>query len=191
MCRWTWRFRLEPKRQTVCDDRTNNRWSSGWRKAWISLPVHPRCGEEISIWRHHGPESVWAETSDGRLMILPIAWTSAMPWAPTREESGRPVLLALDALVALGAWVAARRRAEGVSSTCQEVGHFDKSMQKQCPDGGTPIGAGFDGRDEPADADRGGRPGERGGAAAVVEQASPPGPGGFRSRRAKQGARGS
>jgi hypothetical protein len=143
------------------------RTATPWRSAKITLAVHPRCGEQVAVWRGHGPGAVWAELSDGSLTILPTAWTDLEPRSATPEAGGK---LALEALVQLARWVAARRAApEGR----QEVGHFDKRMQKSLPDGRPADEAGI------ADAGEGrvavGERGERGaGAAAVVEQAGPP-----------------
>jgi hypothetical protein len=72
------------------------------------LPVHPLCGARLDIVARYGHHTLRVEQSDGRLRLLPVAWTDLMPRPAALVVDGRPVRLAPEALRQLGAWVAAR-----------------------------------------------------------------------------------
>jgi hypothetical protein len=146
----------------------------------VTLLVHPRYGEEIAVLSTYGRRAVWAETSDGRLRLLPIAWTSLHPRGEPLALGGQPVRLAPQALLELAAWVVARvldARGDG-----QEVGHFDKSSENRGSDGSTSDGtAGGAARGDGERSSPGSEP-----AAAVVGEVGSP----SARRRAQRSARG-
>ena len=74
----------------------------------MTLAVHPRFGEEISVLAAYGRGAVQVETPDGRLRLLPLAWTDLHPRPDPLTVEGRSVRLAPEALLALSAWVRAR-----------------------------------------------------------------------------------
>ena len=55
-----------------------------------------------------GRDAVRVETVDGKLILVPLAWTSMRPRPSPLELKGQSVRLAADALRELAAWVAAR-----------------------------------------------------------------------------------
>jgi hypothetical protein len=138
----------------------------------VDLAVHPRYGEELTIVSAHGRNGVWAETSDGQLRVLPIAWTTLQPRASALVLGERQVRLAPDALRQLAHWVATRACGLGVDG---EVGQFDKYMMNPAPDGCGSEGRTIEGierrREDVAVGD-----GERcsSGSAAVVGEAGSP-----------------
>jgi hypothetical protein len=112
-----------------------SRSSNVCRSANVTLLVHPRYGEEIVVLSTYGRGAVWAETSDGGLRLLPIAWTSLHPRGEPLAFGAQPVRLAPEALLELAGWVVARlldARGDG-----QEVGHFGKCGEDRVPDGST------------------------------------------------------
>jgi hypothetical protein len=72
------------------------------------LPVHPLCGARLDIVARYGRHTLRVEQADGRLRLLPVAWTDLMPRPAALVVDGHPVRLAPEALRQLGAWVAAR-----------------------------------------------------------------------------------
>ena len=56
----------------------------------------------------YGRHSVRAETGDGVLIQLPLAWTTLIPRPDPLELQGQAVRLAPEALYELAKWVAAR-----------------------------------------------------------------------------------
>jgi len=71
--------------------------------------VHPLCGEEIAVGRDYGPDAVWAELPDGRLTILPRAWTSLdLRPAELAVEGYAALRLGLQVALDLARWVAVR-----------------------------------------------------------------------------------
>ena len=74
----------------------------------MTLAVHPLFGQELAVRSSYGPDAVWVETTDGKLRLLPLAWTSLVPRRESLEIDGQVVRLAPEALLDLAAWVAAR-----------------------------------------------------------------------------------
>jgi hypothetical protein len=74
----------------------------------VTLAVHPLFGRELAVHSSYGPEAVWAETRDGKLRLLPLAWTSLRPRGEPLVHKGQAVRLAPEALLELAAWVGAR-----------------------------------------------------------------------------------
>jgi len=58
---------------------------------------------------NYGRHAVRAETVDGKLIQVPLAWTSMCPRPDPLRFRGQPVRLAADALREMVAWVAARK----------------------------------------------------------------------------------
>lgn len=87
----------------------------------MTLRVHPLHGQTVEISRNHGPAAVWAETQDGRLTILPMAWLDTVRRVTPDCEPGA-AKLAIEALAQLARWVEARKEAMS-SQDCREVGH--------------------------------------------------------------------
>lgn len=114
----------------------------------MTLAVHPLFGEEVSVVAMYGRHGVWAETSDGKLRLLPVAWTSLHPRREPLEMGGRSVRLSPEALGELSAWVSARLDVKRLDAV-------DPEDQKPCDDGDGPRA--------------------RADVAAVVGQAGPPG----------------
>ena len=148
----------------------------------------------------YGRDAVWVETSDGKLRLLPLAWTTLRPRPEPLAVEGRAVRLAPEALRELTAWVAARapepeasdggRIAAGGTTNegGQEVGHFDKHMQTRDPDGAPSDPAGGPARGGGGDVRAGARdPSRRDPPAAMVGQAGSPGAG--RRERQDRGKR--
>lgn len=104
----------------------------------MTLTVHPRFGEEIAVISPHGRNAVWAETSDGKARLLPIAWTTLRPRPEPLAFRERAVHLAPEALRELALWTAARA---GHAEPDAEVGHFDKRVENPGPDGSAVEGA--------------------------------------------------
>ena len=98
-------LRRSTKRSATSPTRT------GYRSATVTLRVHPRFGQRVRVRGGHGPAAVWAETEDGRLTILPVAWTDLTLTRPEVTVGGRPVRLCPEALRQLAQWVASRLEA--------------------------------------------------------------------------------
>lgn len=78
------------------------------RSARVTLAVHPLFGQELAVRSAHGPDGVRVETADGKLRLLPLAWTSLRPRGEPLAHEGQLVRLAPEALLELAAWVKAR-----------------------------------------------------------------------------------
>ncbi len=87
----------------------------------LTLAVHPRAGEGLTVLRRHGPDAVWVEHVDGLVSILPTAWTSLHPRGAPLSHDGAPVRLAPDAALALAAWVSARGAAPAPPPVADET----------------------------------------------------------------------
>jgi hypothetical protein len=111
----------------------------GTSPATITLDVHPRHGETVSIGRGYGPDSVWVELADGRLTVLPKRWTSLVPRPRAQTVGGTAVRLDLEAARALAAWVAARREPQG--GQVRKVDPGSDPGEKDCGHGGPESGA--------------------------------------------------
>jgi hypothetical protein len=72
------------------------------------LPIHPLYGARLEVVARYGRHALRVEQPDGRLRLLPVAWTDLVPRPAALVVEGRPVRLAPEALRQLGAWVAAR-----------------------------------------------------------------------------------
>jgi hypothetical protein len=137
----------------------------------ITLPIHPRFGEEVVIRRSHGAGIVLVETQEGGHLMVPLEWTELKPPAlPAAVHSARTVHLAPEPLRELAAWIGARE----AEKSSEEVGHFDKRGENRDPDGEQrPSDAFAAGKPQrSAAADRGEQRRQR--AAALVEQARSP-----------------
>ena len=95
--------------------------TTSWSRAKITLPVHPRFGEEVAVQWSYGARAVRIETDQQLRLIVPLAWTDLKPRLLPAEHIGRPVHLLSEALLELAAWVVARE--SGRDS--EEVGHRD------------------------------------------------------------------
>ncbi len=128
----------------------NKRTRTHWRKAKIVLQVHPLCGEKIFVGSHYGPDSVWAETPDGRLTIIPVCWTDLQPRRPELSIGSKIVCLDPDATKALVEFVQSRMAESGGSkkidtyqSTLREINGYDRNSRKiDCEPGAIPKGSG-------------------------------------------------
>jgi hypothetical protein len=101
-------------------------------RARITLPIHPRFGEEVVVQRSHGAGIVLVETQPAGHLMLPLEWTDLQPPAHLAAVySGRTVHFAPEALRELAAWIEAR----GAEKSSEEVGHFDKWGESGDPDG--------------------------------------------------------
>lgn len=89
--------------------------------AVLTFPIHPGFGSALTVLRHYGPDMVRVEDAEGREWIIPVAWTSLRPRTAPLSHGGVPVHLAPDAVLALAAWVAARRAPTG-----PELSEFDR-----------------------------------------------------------------
>jgi hypothetical protein len=89
----------------------------------VTLAIHPLCGEELTVIAAYGRSAVQAETAEGKLRLLSLAWTSLQPRPNPLAFEGHVVRLAPDALHALASWVAAR-------SGCQKLDLADREDQK-------------------------------------------------------------
>jgi hypothetical protein len=155
-------------------------------RAKITLPIHPRVGEEVVVRRSHGVGIVLIETQDGGHLMVPLEWTDLKPAALLVAVSGRTVRLAPEALRELAAWI----RDRGAEKGREEVGHFHKCGESRDSDGeqrrSGALTAGKPQRG--ATTDR--RQQRRQGAAALVEQARSPDAarrrGGERRKRGRQ-----
>ena len=144
-------------------------------RAKITLPIHPRVGEEVVVRRSHGAGIVLIETQDGGHLMVPLEWTDLKPVALLVAVSGRTVRLAPEALRELAAWI----RDRGAEKGREEVGHFHKRGESRDSDG----------EQRRLGALTAGKP-RRQGAAALVEQARSPDAarrrGGERRKRGRQ-----
>lgn len=86
----------------------------------------------------HGRNAVWAETSDGKARLIPIAWTTLRPRPEPLALRERAVHWAPEALRELALWTAARA---GHAEPDAELGHFDKGIDNRFPDGSAVEGA--------------------------------------------------
>jgi hypothetical protein len=125
--------------------------------ATIRLPVHPHYGERVAVVTRYGRHALRVEQPDGRLRLLPVAWTDLVPRPAALKLKGRPVRLAPEALRELGAWVAARISRGGSS---EKLDSADSDARKLKVDAAPTDGAAVhhhDGEGSP-----------------LVEQAGPP-----------------
>jgi hypothetical protein len=81
--------------------------------ATIRLPVHPLCGARLEVVARYGRHALRVEQPDGRLRLLPVAWTDRVSRPPALAVKSRPVRLAPAALREFSAWVAARINRHG------------------------------------------------------------------------------
>ena len=152
----------------------SDRTSKSWSPSRVTLRVHPLFDQPIEISRSYGPDAVWASTSDGRLTILPVAWTDRVPKLDVPTVCGKEVRLAPDSLAQLARWVAAKI----IGATDRRCKRLDSEIAGELPLNGD----GADGREaslgKAERATRDGRTNDGGGGAgpaAVVEQAGAPG----------------
>src|SRR5262249_49152122 len=115
----------------------------------------------------YGRHAIWAETSDGKLRLLPLAWTSLQPRPAPLALDGRPVRLDPAALREMAAWVVARRPARRFrdrEEVAMRIGEREKRGDGSAgpgPAGAEPAAA-VVGQAGPPDAARGGERRERG-----------------------------
>ncbi len=102
----------------------------------------------------YGRHAVWAETSDGKLRLLPRVWTTLQPRPEPLAAHGQAVRLAPEALRELAAWVSAR-------------------TDRARPDGGKKLASGIGGSEKVRDGEGGAGGGARSAAAVVGETRSP------------------
>ena len=93
--------------------------TTSWSRAKITLPVHPRFGEEVAVQWSYGARAVRIETDQHLRLIVPLAWTDLAPRLLAAEHNGRPLHLLPEGLLELAAWVEARVFGRG----SEEVGH--------------------------------------------------------------------
>jgi hypothetical protein len=77
----------------------------------ITLAIHPRHGQQVTVVQTHGHGALRVETQEGEHIIVAAAWTDWRPRARLPEVDGRMVLLMPEATKELAAYVAARRDA--------------------------------------------------------------------------------
>ena len=70
--------------------------------------MHPKFGEKIYVGAHYGPDAVWAETLDGRLTIIPVAWTDLQPRRPAISIGSKVVRLDSQTTKSLAEFVHSR-----------------------------------------------------------------------------------
>jgi hypothetical protein len=92
------------------------------------LPVHPLCGARFEVVARYG-RALRVEQPDGRLRLLPVAWTDLIPRPAAHVVKGRPVRLAPEVLRELRAGVAARTR-RGESPEKLDAGPADAPTLK-------------------------------------------------------------
>jgi hypothetical protein len=86
----------------------------------VTLAVHALCGEELIVTATYGRSAVRAETADGRIRLLPLAWTNLQPRPEPLAVEGRIVRLAPDALRSLASWIGARVHDQKLDLTDRE-----------------------------------------------------------------------
>lgn len=151
----------------------------------ITLPIHPKFGEEVVIRRSHGAGIVLVQTPGGAHHMVPLEWTDLNPAAlVTSVHSGRTVHLAPEALRELAAWIGAR----GAEKAGQEVGHFEKWGESRDSDGEQRASDAFNAGKPQRSAAADSQEQRRQPAAALVEQARSPDA--ARRRRGGAGRRG-
>jgi hypothetical protein len=151
-------------------------------RAKITLPIHPRFGEEVVIRRCHGVGIVLVETQGGaQHLLLPLEWTDLKaPAHFATVHSEQNVHLAPQALRELAAWI----EAQGAEKESKEVGHFDKWGESSDPDGERRPSDGSKAGKPRRSAAADGREQRHQPAAALVEQARSP----DAARRRRNGA---
>src|SRR5262249_30261652 len=114
-----------------------------------------------------GRHAVGAGPPDGRLRLLPLAWTSLQPRPAPLALDGRPVRLDPAALREMAAWVVARRPARRFrdrEEVAMRIGEREKRVDGSAwprPAGAEPAAAAV-GQAGPRDAAGGGERRERG-----------------------------
>jgi hypothetical protein len=61
---------------------TRQATTTSWSRAKITLPVHPRFGEEVAVQWSDGARAVRIETEQHLRLIVPLAWTDLKPGLP-------------------------------------------------------------------------------------------------------------
>ena len=153
---------------------TNNRTHIHWRKAKIALEVHPLFGEQIYVGASHGPDAVWAETSDGRLRIIPVAWTDLEPRRPALSLGQKRVRIDPRSARSLAAFVQSRiadaeksQKLDTPPSPLQSINGYNGNKITDSHASGSLTREEHDGAEA-------GRASARGEACPVVEQAGSP-----------------
>jgi hypothetical protein len=99
----------------------------------VTLAVHPLCGEELVVTAAYGRSAVRAETADGRIRLLPLAWTSLQPRPDPLAVEDRVVRLAPDALRSLASWIRARVDNQKLGLADREDHKRDDGVGKLAP----------------------------------------------------------
>jgi hypothetical protein len=89
-------------------------------------------GQELAVRSSYGPDIVQAETGEGELRLLPLAWTSLRPRRAPLDHLGQAVRLDPEALLELAAWVEARKgrsASAGSGKLAPEIGAGENRIQ--------------------------------------------------------------
>jgi hypothetical protein len=104
-----------------------------WSRAKITLAIHPRFGEEVTVQWTYGARAVRVETDQNRRFIMPTVWTDLKPRPSWGEHAGIVVHLDPWALHELAGWIEVRTKK--VDKESQRLAHVKKCHQTRHPDG--------------------------------------------------------
>jgi len=79
----------------------------------IVLAVHPWYGENVVVWQSFGDRAVWVERENGDRRIVPVSWTSLIPFVSSRLSDGRTIRISPQAAIDLSRWVSSRLDRKG------------------------------------------------------------------------------
>ena len=90
------------------------RWGqTGWRSTMIVLAVHPWHREEVAVLQSFGDRAVWVERENGDRRIIPVSWTSLVPFVSSQLSDGRTIRISPQAAIDLSRWVSSRLDQKG------------------------------------------------------------------------------
>ena len=79
----------------------------------IVLAVHPWRREEVAVLQSFGDRAVWVERENGDRRIIPVSWTSLVPFVSSQLSDGRTIRISPQAAIDLSRWVSSRLDQKG------------------------------------------------------------------------------
>jgi hypothetical protein len=72
------------------------------------LGVHPWHGEDVAVLQNSGDRAVVVERENGDRRIVPVSWTSLIPFVVFRLSDGRTIRISPQAAIDLSRWVCSK-----------------------------------------------------------------------------------
>jgi hypothetical protein len=72
------------------------------------LAVHPWHGEDVAVLQNSGDRAVVVERENGDRRIVPVSWTSLIPFVMCRLSDGGTIRISPQAAIDLSRWVSSK-----------------------------------------------------------------------------------